>query len=259
MRQRARPGFTIVELLIVVVVLGILMAISIVGYGGVRLAALKAAAKHDLQTVSTAMQVAQIETGTYPAEIPESVKQTDSGVTLSVKWSGKFTRYTNLTPVQNGVLLADICQQLINEGVGRAANQGGSIQNYITGCGNWNNNSMQVTAWNSRVWNTPVNSQQLLDYANNFTSSDTWNASQVTVVKNFYNQLVERHTSMGGTFPIISFWDSWANSNNGGVVYQPLPDKIEEKQSYCVEATIEGQPGVIWHIGEDNVVREGPC
>lgn len=252
-------GFTIVEVLIVVVVIAILAGISVVAYSGIRVAALRTAAQHDLKTISTAMQIERIEKGSYPADIPETVRQSGGNVTSTIKWSGKITRYTSLTAVQNGVLLADICQKLIDEGVGRAANQGGAIQNYVTGCGNWNRSSMQVTAWNTRVWNTPVSSQQLLQYAQNFTSSDTWNASQVTVVKNFYNQLVERHLAMGGTFPVTSFWDSWATSGNGGVMYQNLPEDVETKESFCVEATIEGRPDLIWHIDEDDVMREGAC
>lgn len=257
MRHRRTVGFTVVELLIVVVVISILAAITVVAYNGIRVAALKAAAQHDLQNVAVAMQLAQQETGTYPPTLPDTVKHSGS-VALTVKWSGTFTSYTGLSPVQNGVLLANICQQLIDEGAGRAPNQGGQMQNYITGCGNWNHGSMQVTAWDSRVWNTPVAGEQLLNYANNFTSGDTWNASQVPTVKNFYTQLVQRHISMGGTFPITSFWDWWANSGNGGVMYQPLPSAPETRTSYCVEAAVEGTD-IVWHIGEDGALKEGGC
>jgi len=260
MKTRSHSGFTIVELLIVVMVIAILAGIILVGYNGIRVAAMNAAAKSDLQHVSEAMQIALIENGmkTYPATIPPTVKPSPS-TQLTLKWSGVFTKYTNLTAVQNGVLLSTICQNLIDEGLGKGLNQGGQTNDYVTGCGNWNNNSMQVTGWTTKVWNTPLSSQQLLDYANAFTTSDTWNASQAPVTKNFYTQLVQRLTSMGGSFPVTSFWDSWANSSNGGVQYQNLPSTMTTRTSYCVEATLENSTIPSWHIGEDGTIAEGPC
>lgn len=180
------------------------------------------------------------------------------GVTLTLKWSGTFTRYSNLSPVQNGVLLSQICQTLIDEGAGKGVDKGGNTQTYIMGCGNWNHNSMQVTGWDTRVWNTPVTSDQLLQYASSFTTSDSWNSAQIGVVKNFYTQLAERQKSMGGSFPITSFWDSWANSGNGGVIYQALPSSPQTKISFCIEASADGTDKV-WHISDDSVIREGAC
>ncbi len=287
MNLRSRSGFTIVEMLIVVVVLAILVGISVVGYNGVRVAAFDTAAKAELRNAATAMQLAYQETGTYPSTIPKTGGQSGPGTgtgsgagsgtgaesgngtgagstsagatTLTVKWSGTVTTYGTLTDVQNGVLLSNICQDLIDEGFGKAPNQGGQVQTYITGCGNWNNGSMQVTAWNTRVWNTPVSSAQLLEYANTFTSSDTWNASQVTVVKNFYTELVKRHTDTGGIFPVKSFWDSWAAPGNGGVQKQALPANPTTKTGYCVEATMGSSSSKVWHIDETGTIKEGPC
>lgn len=256
--NRSKKGFTIVELLIVVVVIAILASILYVGYGGIRVAAMKSAAQSDLRNVETAMQLAYQDLGTYPAEIPSTVKPSSSTI-LTVRWSGTSTSYGALTDVQNGVLLSQICQNLIDEGFGRGVNQGGATQNYITGCGNWNHGSMQVTAWDSRVWSTPISSTQLLNYANTFTTTDTWNSAQIGVVKNFYTQLVQRHTATGGTFPIKSFWDSWATTGNGGVIKQALPATLETKTSFCVEATVASSSTTIWHIDETGSLKEGAC
>jgi prepilin-type N-terminal cleavage/methylation domain-containing protein len=54
-----RSGFTIVELLIVVVVIAILAAITIVSYNGIQQRAKLAAAKSDLATLSQAIQAAE--------------------------------------------------------------------------------------------------------------------------------------------------------------------------------------------------------
>lgn len=257
-KPKQSSGFSIVELLIIVVVIAILAAITIVGYNGIQVRARESVALSDLKSTSTLMQVAYIETGTFPTTLPDSIK-TSGNTTLTLKWSGTYTTYGTLTAVQNGVLMAQTCQKLIDEGLGKGTNQGGQVQNYITGCGNWNHGSMQVTAWNSRTWSTPISSGQLLDYANAFTTSDTWNAAQIAVVKNFYTQLVARQTSQGGVFPVTSFWDSWATTGNGGIMFEPLPATPQTKTSYCVEAVLNNIANKLWHIGEDGTVREGPC
>lgn len=61
MKQRARQeGFTIVELLIVIVVIGILAAITIVAYNGIQERARVARANSELTTLSKAIIAARI-------------------------------------------------------------------------------------------------------------------------------------------------------------------------------------------------------
>ncbi len=261
---RKKEAFTIVELLVVVVVIAILAGLVMVGYNGIRVAAMRSAAQAELRNIGVIMQTEYLETGTYPEELPgvytssNPAPPSSGGVTLTMRWSGTFSTYTNLSPVQNGVLLATICQDLIDEGAGRAPDQGGTMQNYIMGCGNWNHNSMQVTAWSSRVWNTPISDTQLLDYAETFTSGDAWHNQHAPTVRAFYSELVARHLQLGGTFPIQSFWDSWANPGNGGVIREELPEHTVTTTGYCVEAVASDQ-SIVWHIDESGTLREGPC
>lgn len=60
-------GFTIVELLIVIVVIGIVAAISIVAYNGVSNNANDSAVKSDLANFAKAAQLFHAEKGVYPA------------------------------------------------------------------------------------------------------------------------------------------------------------------------------------------------
>ncbi len=282
--MRYRRGFTLVELLIAMVVIAILAAISVVAYHGVQAAAIERVAQANLQTEAEAMQLAYQTAGEYPATLPNtsispatnnlhttnamanttntpadsSTTTTNGGSTLTLKRSGTLTSYANLTSVQNGVLLAQICQDLINKGTGKGVDKGGNTQSYITGCGNWNKGSIQITGWNTKVWSTPVTSDQLTQYANSFTTNDSWNNAQIGVVKNFYTQLVQRQQSEGGAFPITTFWDSWATSKNGGVMYQALPATMQTKDSFCIEATTDGS-NKVWHIDESGTVKDGSC
>jgi len=59
-------GFTIVELLVVVVIIGILAAITIVSYGGITQRATEASIVSDLNNNSKLLKMYQVENGSYP-------------------------------------------------------------------------------------------------------------------------------------------------------------------------------------------------
>ncbi len=258
MKTRWAPGFTIVELIIVTVVIAILTTVSVVGYNGATKLALSAAAKSDLQNVATAMAHSLREDGEYPSELPSEVTATKR-ITLNFVDSGELPYYKNLTAVQNGVVMAKACQDLVDQGFGKGTSQGGQARDYVTGCGNWNDDSMQVTGWDSKVWPVPVQKQALLEYGNNFHTSNSWDIDQDRVMKSFYTRMVSRFEQMGGSFPVQSFWDYWATPTNGGVMAPPLNPNAQIKPYYCVEAKVDGKTELIWHVTETNKIEPGSC
>ncbi|MDB5167909.1 MAG: ral secretion pathway protein [Candidatus Saccharibacteria bacterium] len=66
-KQRS-VGFTIVELLIVIVVIGILAAITIVAYTGVQARARNADRQADINAIVKALALYQIDNGSYPKQ-----------------------------------------------------------------------------------------------------------------------------------------------------------------------------------------------
>lgn len=259
--QSKNIGFTIVELIIVIAVIAILATISIVAYNGVQKNAADKTIQSDLQQVSAEMQrVATNNNGVFPVTLPTTI-QASPKVTLTLKHSGTINYYgggAGLSAVQNGVLMSQICQDLITEGVGKGVNGGGQTRDFITGCGNWNHGSMQITGWDSKVYSTPVSDTTLLSYADAFTTNDSYNAAQATVIKSFYHELVSRQVRQGGYYPITTFWDSWATPSNGGVMTQPLPTP-QPQPWYCVEATYTGYSDLIWHVSDDLKLKTGTC
>lgn len=63
----ARKGFTVVELLVVVIVIGILASITIVAYNGAQDRAEYARAKTDMKHINDALIIYKSQNGTYPS------------------------------------------------------------------------------------------------------------------------------------------------------------------------------------------------
>jgi general secretion pathway protein G len=61
-----QDGFTIVELLIVIVVIGILAAITIVAYNGIQQRAVVASLTSDLVNASNKLKLYQVDNSGYP-------------------------------------------------------------------------------------------------------------------------------------------------------------------------------------------------
>ena len=82
--QRSRTGFTIVELLVVIVVIGILAAITIVSYTGISNKASIASLQSDLSNVKTQLALYQIDNSAYPNSITNCPTPTTGNLCLKV-------------------------------------------------------------------------------------------------------------------------------------------------------------------------------
>jgi len=69
--KHRQPGFTIVELLIVIVVIGILAAITIVAYNGIQNRASFASAQSDVANIIKKLELFRVDSNTYPVSITE--------------------------------------------------------------------------------------------------------------------------------------------------------------------------------------------
>ena len=263
MKQRWAPydkqrGFTLVELLIVIVVIGILAALIIVAYNGVQHKAAESTVKSDLANAARQMGIVHIDNDAYPDVLPTTVK-TSPGVKLEL--IKRLGGYSGLTNVQNGVLFQTICQQLISEGYGTGTNMGGGVEQYVTGCNVYNKNAMQINGWNAHDFSTPVSAGTVSGWVNSNVSSDAWRPNKKTVVMAFATELDTRFQALGGVFPVSLFWDSWATSTNGGVQYQALgtPAAPSDPSNFCVEGTNLTYSDIKLHVTQDGIPQTGVC
>lgn len=105
--QRKFRGFTIVELMVVISVIGILSGIVVVSYNGWREKTNTTLVKSDLKSVATAMENYRNFNAGYPATIPTTMKPSE-GVTLSYGGGGATTYCVTATSIDSPEIIYHI-------------------------------------------------------------------------------------------------------------------------------------------------------
>lgn len=82
-----QKGFTIVELLIVIVVIGILAAITIVSYNGIQQRARDTQRKSDVATITKAIELYYIDNGQFPPSSGSTIISNSWSTTADTSWS----------------------------------------------------------------------------------------------------------------------------------------------------------------------------
>lgn len=105
MYRRRQAGFTLVELLIVIVVVAILATISVVVYNGVQVRARDAKRSSDVQSILRALESYKAINGRYPRATPLTTndfeKSTDPKGTFMEYLSPEFFSETPVDPINN--------------------------------------------------------------------------------------------------------------------------------------------------------------
>lgn len=118
MAKRHTTGFTIVELLIVIVVIAILASIVIVSYSGIQNQARESSLKSDLQTAAIKVELYKVQQGSYPlsledAGVSRSTQNTIAYITDSSTYCINGTTTTSGTVIfhtsQDGTVQAGGC------------------------------------------------------------------------------------------------------------------------------------------------------
>ncbi|MDN5835511.1 MAG: prepilin-type N-terminal cleavage/methylation domain-containing protein [bacterium] len=252
-----RGGFTIVEIIIVIVVIAILAAISLVAYGGIKERAVASSIMSDLDKARKSIDMKSF-THTTQIDLPEAFSPSGNNQVEIVKMN--LPSYKNMSPVQNGVLFYSICGDLVAAGYGKSENNGGALEQYITACNVYNYNQLQVnSSWSGHNFSTPVQSSALPDIVEGINYNDSWRPNRDQTEKDFYSAWASRFLAQGGSYPVTSFWDPWANDGNGGVKSQALPTPVTQAGKYCLEGYNQSYPDVRYMVVSGGSISEGAC
>lgn len=101
--MKKAKGFTIIELLIVILVIGILAAITLVAYGAVQQRSHNAKTAQAVREYLNALTGFYGENGRYPTEARDGVGDYNC-LGLSVCWSGTYTQNTAMNTLMQGTL-----------------------------------------------------------------------------------------------------------------------------------------------------------
>jgi prepilin-type N-terminal cleavage/methylation domain-containing protein len=98
-RARQEEGFTLIELMIVIVILGVLAGIVLFAVGGITDRGTSAACKTDVSTIQTGVEAYFAKKGVYPPDLVPSLTDPAGGVnnTQFLKWDSSFTGSTSAT------------------------------------------------------------------------------------------------------------------------------------------------------------------
>jgi len=105
--RKSVSGFTIVELLIVVVVIAILAAISIVAYTGIQNRAQDTRRLSDMRAIATALEQYKVDNGRYPADSYSGLGNQSGWENSAREASGQFIASLNNSYGFSGQLPVD--------------------------------------------------------------------------------------------------------------------------------------------------------
>ncbi len=237
--RASRPvGFTVVEIVIVVVTIGIIAAIGIPAYQHMQRNAATGAVLNDLRAVTQTIERQGVRGESLPTAISEVANLSPDVQVVMVTSGAEVTHYySNLTMPQNGLLFFEHCSDMVSEGLGNGPNDfGGNTIAYISGCHVYGKNYIQINGWNGgfHINNPNVTEELLQGYVATAKSNHPAHPSYHATLENFMNTLVDRFRSEGGSLPITEFWNPWQT-----VPTLPPPESgmSNLNSDYCLVAT----------------------
>ena len=98
--RRHQAGFTLIEIMLVVVIIGILMTVVVVKFGGRQEEARVNASKADIKNYSTALDLFELDNGFYPST-EQGLQALITQPTVApapINWKGPYLQTQNLRP-----------------------------------------------------------------------------------------------------------------------------------------------------------------
>jgi len=233
--NRSRAGFTLVEVMMIIAVIGILAAITIVAWNGWRHRVDDSSVQSDLKQATTGLASYQNFKNDYPPNLGGIDFAASPNVALKLSTNADQVRvYSGLSPSENAQLFLNTCNALMPITSGSTT--------YNTSCTFAGQNiHVKGTSSSNVVWQGPTINQSNVV----LTCGSACNTATSTLISEFIAQ--------GGTFPI-----SVPKSTVSLPAYNLMSDGPATR--FCLEATSASSDGIVYHTSSENkAVTVGPC
>jgi Tfp pilus assembly protein PilE len=239
-RHVHRPGFTLSEILVIVVILGILAGLSIISYGTWQQRTASNVVKSDIQQAVGGLKAHQNFKNGYPPNMAGTGFAASAGVALTLLTNAPSVGvYENLTGSENAQLFLNSCNANVFATPNNTACQfqgsgggGGGAKIHVKG-----------TVSSNAIWNSPIQQSDLtLSCGAEQTACDE---ALATMISEFIAQ--------GGTFPITV---------PGSNVPLPAPTQVPNGMAdrYCLEGRSANYPTIAYHfLSESDSIAVGSC
>lgn len=242
-------GFTIVEILVILTVLGILIGVTTVGYGTWQRSLSAKNIQSDLTQAASFMKSYRNFQNFYPTSLAAESGSAPSftpspGVSVTLT-TNATAHYSGLTDAQNAQLFVDTCNSVMPLTSGSYT--------YATTCiGQW---GMNINGGSHGGYvNTPITTSFTLvgPACANPASNPSYCMPYHTVATNATNELRTKFTDQGGTFPVQM-------TNNTPATLPPPDSGTGKATTYCAEARPTKYTDIVKHITQDGTIQDGPC
>lgn len=235
MTRRHSLGFTLVELIVVIAVIGILATVTSASYINWRRSTAASAVQSDMKQAIAGLESYRNFKKDYPPNLAGTDFSASEGVALKLSTNAPYIgTYTNLTPDQNAQLFLNSCNASIfatpNNTACQAQGTGGGAKIHVKG-----------TSGANTIWPSPIQEANV-----QLSCGAACTQAVQTMISQFKAQ--------GGTFPIVV-------SKSSTPLPEPNNTPNGSADRYCLEGRSADYPDVSYHAGSDTStgLTSGPC
>jgi len=231
--RKSTNGFTIVELIIIIVTIGVLAALGIISYGEWGRRTSKTSVRSDLMRAAAELESNMNAKNNYPPNLA-GIDFVASNDVVVVLYTNAPTNgvYESLTTDQNAQLLLNVCN----------ANLNGLYNTVCAFSGNGGGAKIHVKGTNSTnvQWGNPIAQETVsLPYGPEYEAAT--------------DAIIDQFLAQGGTFPVNV-------SGKAAPLPEPTLVPMGLATDFCLEGHSSTYPDVIFHLSPKAIgASEGAC